>query len=151
VARLELTIIVAAPPERVWAVLEDLEGQGRWMVDVRQLKVTSELKRGVGTVMRVTSTLFGLPIVRDVMEVTAWEPARRMEVRHRGQFHGAGAFTLEARGAGTEFTWTEEIQPPFGVVGAAAFALAVRPHLRRVFMRSMENVRRLAEVATPAA
>jgi hypothetical protein len=36
--------------------------------------------------LHVTSELFRLPIVKDVMAITAWEPPRRMDVEHRGQF-----------------------------------------------------------------
>jgi len=135
---------IPAPPDAVWAVLEDLEHQGDWMVDVRRLDVVTEQKRGAGAVMRVTSELFGLPIVKDVMAITVWDPPRRMDVEHRGQFKGTGSFILEPAGDGTNFTWIERVRVPLGPVGELAFAAVVRPHLRRVFGRSMANVRRLA-------
>jgi hypothetical protein len=144
-ARLEIDTFIAAPAEYVWAVIEDFERQAAWMVDVRELEIVSEQRRGVGTVLRVTSELFGKPLVRDVMEVTAWEPPLRMDVAHRGQFHGYGQFILERADNGTVFTWIEDFEPPLGPLGEAAFALVVRPHLRRVFGRSMANVKRLAE------
>lgn len=151
-AHLEVQTFIAAPPEAVWEVLADIERQGDWMVDVRTLEIVSDTKRGVGTVMRVTSELFGLPLVKDVMEITAWDPPRRMDVAHRGQFSGSGSFVLERIENGTLLIWVEDFQPPLGRLGAAAFAVAVRPHLARVFARSMANVKRLAEarVATPA-
>jgi uncharacterized protein YndB with AHSA1/START domain len=144
-AHLEVTTLIAAPPERVWDVIADLEGQRRWMVDVRKLDVAGAQKQGTGTVMRVTSTLFGLPVVRDVMEVTRWEPPHRLDVLHRGQFHGTGSFLLAPAGSGTRFSWTEDFRPPLGALGEMAFAALVRPHLLRVFVRSLRNVRRLAE------
>ena len=144
-AHLEIQKFVAAPPERVWDVLADLEHQAAWMVDVRTLEIVTEEKRGVGAVMHVTSELFGLPLVKDVMAITAWEPSRRMDVEHRGQFHGSGQFLLDPTDNGTIFTWIEDFVPPLGPLGEAVFALVVRPHLLRVFARSMENVRRLAE------
>ncbi len=146
-AHLEMRKFVAAPPEAVWSVLADLEHQAAWMVDVRSLTIVTEQKQGVGAVMRVTSELFGLPIVKDVMAITAWEPPRRMDVEHRGQFHGTGSFLLEATHNGTTFIWIEDFVPPLGPLGELVFALIVRPHLRRVFARSMENVRQLAEAS----
>lgn len=143
-AHLEIRRFIAASPERVWAVLADLEHQAAWMVDVRRLEVVTEQKQGVGTVLHVTSELFGLPIVKDVMAITAWEPPRRMDVEHRGQFHGSGSFLLEPVHNGTIFTWVEDFRPPLGPLGKAAFAIVVRPHLLRAFARSMENVARLA-------
>lgn len=143
-AHLEMRRFIAASPERVWAVLADLEHQAAWMVDVRRLEVVTEQKQGAGAVLYVTSELFGLPVVKDVMAITASEPPRRMDVEHRGQFHGTGSFLLDPVHNGTIFTWVEDFRPPLGSLGELAFALVVRPHLRRVFARSMENVARLA-------
>ena len=148
-AHLEIRRLIAASPDAVWAVLADLEHQAAWMVDVRKLDIVTAEKQGVGAVMHVTSELFGQPIVKDVMAITAWEPPYRMDVEHRGQFHGSGQFLLEAAGAGTEFTWIEDFAPPLGPLGEIVFALVVRPHLLRVFARSMANVRRLAEASEP--
>ena len=144
-AHLEIQKFVAAPPERVWDVLADLEHQAVWMADVRTLDIVTEEKRGAGAVMRVTSELFGLPIVKDVMAITAWEPPRRMDVEHRGQFHGRGQFLIEGVDNGCIFTWIEDFASPLGPLGELAFALVIRPHLLRVFARSMANVKRLAE------
>jgi len=97
--------------------------------------------------MHVTSELFGRPEGKGVMEITRWEPPHRMDVVHRGQFHGTGSFQLEAIDPGTKLTWIEEFDPPLGVIGDLAFEAIIRPHLRRVFARSLANVRRLAEAA----
>jgi len=151
VASLEVRQFIRAAPEAVWAVISDLSGQSRWMVDVRKLAITSERKSGAGTVVAVTSTLFGLPLVHDVMEIVTWEPPRELAVVHRGQFTGTAAFRLEPVPGGTIFVWVEEFQPPLGLLGEAGFRLLVGPHLKRVFGRSMENVRRLAEEREPGA
>ena len=150
-AHLEIRKMIAAPPEAVWDVLADLDNQKAWMVDIRKLDIVTEQKSGEGAVMHVTSELFGLPIVKDEMAITAWEPGRRMDVEHRGQFKGTGQFILERVDNGTIFTWIEDFRPPLGPLGELGFRVAVRPHLLRVFARSMENVRRLSEAAIPAA
>ena len=146
-AHLEVKRFMEVPPGDVWRVLADLEHQGRWMVDVRTIEVVTAQNVGAGTVLRVTSELFGLPVVRDVMEVTAWQRPSRMEVVHRGQFSGTGSFVLEPIAGGTLFTWTEDFRSPLRFVGEAAFSLFVRPHLRRVFARSVANLGLLAEAA----
>lgn len=143
-AHLEVRTFIPARPESVWAVLEDLERQGEWMADVAKLEVVSERRRGEGAVIRVTSRLFGLPVVRDEMEIVRWEAPRRMDVVHRGAFHGTGSFLLEPAHTGTTFTWVEDFDAPLGPLGEAAWAAAVRPHLLRVFGKSLKNVRRLA-------
>ena len=146
-AHLDLRRFIAAPPQAVWDVIADLEHQAAWMVDVRKLDIVTEQKQGAGAILHVTSELFGQPLVKDVMEITAWEPPRRMDVAHRGQFAGSGQFLLDPVENGTIFTWIEDFRPPLGALGELAFAAVVRPHLMRVFARSMANVRRLAEEA----
>lgn len=146
-ARLELRVFIRATPEQVWPILADFEGQKRWMVDLRRLEITSAVNEGVGTRMKVTSELFGLPVVKDEMVVDYWQPPHVYSVIHVGQFSGTGYFELRPTGGGTEFVWVEEFKPPLGALGELGFAVLVGPHLRRVFSRSMENVRRLAEAA----
>ena len=115
------------------------------MVDVRRLEITSEIREGVGTVMDLTSELFGLPLIHDVMEITVWEKPSLIEVVHKGQFTGSAAFRLEPSRGGTIFIWQEEFKAPLGPLGEIAHKLVVAPHLRQVFGRSMDNVRKLAE------
>ncbi len=144
-AHLDLRIFIRATPERVWEVISDLPGQAAWMVDVRKLEVVGEQSSGTGTVIAVTSELFGLPLVRDRMRITTWQPPIRFDVAHEGQFSGTGAFIVEPVRGGSVFTWIEDFEPPLGLLGELGFSIAVGPHLRRVFARSMDNVRRLAE------
>jgi uncharacterized protein YndB with AHSA1/START domain len=149
VARIDVRTFIRATPERVWEVISDLSGQARWMVDVRQLKITSQTKSGVGTVIDLKTELFGLPILHDVIEIVTWEPARELGIVHRGQFSGTASFQLQPFRDGTIFTWLEEYKPPLGPVGELAHELLIRPHMQRVFGRSMDNVRRLAEQPGP--
>ena len=144
-AHLDLRVFIRATPERVWEVLSDLPAQQQWMVDLRRLDIISEQKSGPGTEIDVTSALFGLPVVKDRMVITAWEPPRRYDVKHVGSFSGTGSFLLEPVRGGTVFTWIEDFNPPLGPLGEIGFSVLVGPHLRRVFGRSMDNVRRLAE------
>jgi len=144
-ARVVLRILIHAPPEAIWPVISDLRGQEHWMEDVHSLSVRGEGPVGYGTLVDVTSEIFRLPVVHDVMEITTWDPPRELGVLHRGQFTGSAYFRLEAVDEGTVFTWLEEFQPPFGLLGDVVFSLVVGPHLKRVWGHSMENVRRIVE------
>jgi hypothetical protein len=146
-ARLELKVLVNATPEQIWPIIADFEGQKCWMVDLRKLDIISTVKDGVGTKLKVTSEIFGLRLVRDVMLVDYWQPPRIYSVIHMGQFTGTGYFELKPAGDATELTWVEDFTPPLGPLGELGFKLIVGPHLRRVFLRSMDNVKRLAEAA----
>ncbi len=95
--------------------------------------------------MDVTSELFGQPVVKDKMVITAWDPPYRFDVKHTGSFSGTGFFLLEPVPNGTVLRWVEEFEPPLGKLGELGFSMVVGPHMRKVFRRSMDNVRRLAE------
>ncbi len=144
-ATLDLWIHINAPPQQVWDVISDLPGQKRWMVDLRSLDFPNAQREGEGTVVDVTSELFGLPLVKDKMRISRWQPPTRFDVEHIGAFTGIGEFILTPVAGGTLFTWREVFKPPLGVLGELGFALIVGPHLRSVFRRSMANVKRLAE------
>jgi uncharacterized protein YndB with AHSA1/START domain len=148
-AKLDVSVFIRAQPERVWEVISDLPAQASWMVDVRRLEVAGEQRSGAGTLVQVTSELFGLPLVRDTMLITRWDPPARYDVKHQGQFTGTGAFILEPAPGGTVFRWLEDFTPPLGPLGELGFKLVVGPHMRRVFGRSLDNARRLAEGNRP--
>ena len=144
-ASLEVRTQIAAAPERVWKIIADLEGGRHWMADVRSLEIVGVRKSGAGTVLKVTSERFGLPVIKDVMEITTWDPPRELGVLHRGMFSGTGAFRLQAHDGGTLFIWREDFKPPLGGLGEFAHSLVVRPHLERVFRRSLANLKWVAE------
>jgi hypothetical protein len=144
-AHVELRMFIRATPQAVWDVISDLDGQARWMVDVRRLEVISETKSGVGTTIDLTSELFGLPVLHDVMDIVTWEPPHELAIVHRGAFTGTASFRLEPVPGGTVFVWTEDFKPPLGPLGELGFVLLVRNHLRRVWSQSMDNVRKLVE------
>jgi len=152
-ATINLWTHIEAPPERVWDVISDLPGQKRWMVDLRKIEpFGAQWSTGdagdwaqAGAVLDVTSELFGLPLVKDRMRISRWERPTRFDVEHIGQFTGTGEFILQPVAGGTLFRWREVFKPPLGVLGELGFALAVGPHLRGVFRRSMANVKRLSE------
>jgi hypothetical protein len=145
---LTLRMFIRATPQRVWDVISDLSGQSRWMVDVRRLDIVSETKSGVGTTVDLKTELFGLPVLHDVMDIVTWDPPRELGVVHRGAFTGTASFLLEPVPGGTVFVWVEAFKPPLGPLGELGYILFVRSYLRKVWTKSMDNVRRLVEADT---
>jgi uncharacterized protein YndB with AHSA1/START domain len=146
VARIEVSTHVEAPPERVWELLADWEGQPRWMVDARSVTVLSPARASAGTVVRCMTAIAGGLVVTDDAVVTDWDPPRVLAIRHLGRLiRGVGAFELEPTAHGTHVTWWEEIDPPFAAAGELVTSLALAPGIRRVFRRSLAGLKRLAE------
>lgn len=143
--RIELSLDMPAAPERVWEVLADWERYPQWMPDVAWVRRLSEVE-GEGMRLAVRTKVVGVPLVTDELVVTAWEPARRMAIEHRGLVRGVAEWRLEASSSGTRFSWIEQLRMPPPLLGALALFL-YSPVLRWTFRMSMHNLAR--RVAPP--
>lgn len=136
---IEVTIVIPASPEAVWADLCRLDNHVEWMADAETLRYVGERRGGVGTTIEVVTRVGPFRTV-DVMTFTAWEPPRLMAVAHRGLFTGEGSFVLEPTPGGTRFRWMETIRFPW-YLGGLLGAMLARPVLRAIWRG---NLRRLA-------
>jgi hypothetical protein len=94
----------------------------------------------------------GLGPVRfsDPMEVTAWHPPHRADVRHLGGVvRGTGSFIVEPAPGGAWLTWVEDLQAPLGQVGRVGLGL-LAPVARRALRLSLRRLARDLE-ARPSA
>jgi len=149
--RIDLHQDTTAPIGVVWDVLTRWEEQPRWMLDAKEVHVTSPQREGVGVELRCPTNLLGFT-VQDTMRVTRWEPPHVLEVVHTGRIiTGIGAFELSARDGGTRIGWWEEVDPPLGAFGEFGANLLVAPIVRRIFRRSLRNLARTSEAAAGTA
>jgi len=139
--RVEQTIL--APPEAVWAAVEDVSTHVRWMEDAVAIRFTSAHHSGVGAAFDC-DTKVGPFRLTDRMVVTEWDPPRTLGIRHAGVVRGSGRFVLTPDGGHTSFAWEEELQFPTWMGGAAG-AAAAAPLLRRVWRRNLRNLKVLVE------
>lgn len=143
--QVEVSRYVFAPPGVVWAVLTDWERQADWMVDALDVEVTSPHREGTGVTIVCPTNVLGVT-VQDEMRVTEWVEGQRLRVEHLGDvITGSGTFVLEPTPVGTRIIWHEEIDPPLGVVGELGARLVVRPYVRYLFGRSLDNLKAIAE------
>ncbi len=124
------------PPEVVWRLITDWERQGDWMLEARDFRVLSQQRTGVGVEAEATVTIAGIT-VRDRVRVTAWEPQRRLAIRHLGWVSGDAELVLTAEGGSTYLFWRESLNPPLGPLGALGLTL-LRPVMARVFRRDLD-------------
>lgn len=143
---IQVSTLINASPDRVWAVIADLEAQPRWMTDALEVRVETGKPYGVGTTARVPTRIAHVT-VEDRIEVTAWEPPHQLGIRHVGRlFSGDADIRIEAAGAGSRLTWREYLQPPLGLLGRAGFWFG-RPVLRRQFGDDLKRLKTLVESA----
>lgn len=136
-------VVIDAPIERVWRELTDIEGQPRWMREMKSVRLTTPGPVGVGTRGEATVRIFGLSTT-DPVEITEFEPPHRFAIRHEGAFTGGGVITLEAGADGTTtiVRWSETLIAP---VLPYAWAVAAAPVMRAIFQADLHHFRDLVE------
>jgi uncharacterized membrane protein len=136
-------VVIDAPIERVWDEIADIEGQPRWMHDMKAVRLTSPPPVGVGTTGIATVRVFGIAVT-DPVTITEFEPPTRFGLRHEGVVGGSGFITLErgADGTTTIVRWDERlIAPALPHLGAAVFERVFGP----IFQADLFRLRDLVE------
>ena len=143
--RVETTI--NRSPEQVWEIVEPVERHVDWMQDAEAIRFVNDQRRGVGTQF-LCDTKVGPLRLTDKMEITAWEPARTMGVRHVGVVTGTGAFTLSPLpGGGTRFVWEETLVFPWSLGGPLGALVGGRIILRAIWKGNLRRLKSLCENA----
>jgi uncharacterized protein YndB with AHSA1/START domain len=135
-------IVIDAPIERVWAVLADIEGQPRWMHEMKEVRLEPG-PVGVGTRGIATVRIFGLSS-RDPVRITAFEPPTRFAIEHLGTFRGGGEITLQAGadGSTTIVRWEETLIAP---ALPYAWSVLAEPIMTGIFQADLRRLRDLVE------
>ncbi len=144
--RATAAIELPAGVAETWAAVVDWDGQSRWML-LTTVRATE--RDGAGTGGRVSArTAVGPVGFTDDMVITQWRPPHLCRVRHLGKVvRGEGVFEVAEAGPGrSRFTWTEEVVPPFGRLGRAAWPLA-GPALELLMRVSLRRLARAMAAA----
>ena len=146
---LRVEITIDAPPEVVWAHLEDIASHVEWMADAVSIRFEGDQQRGAGTRFSCR-TRVGPLHTTDLMEITGWEPPHLMAVRHTGPVSGEGRFELAPAGpAGhsTTMVWVERLVFPWWLGGRLG-AITARPLLRRIWQANLGRLAARVEAGT---
>jgi len=138
-ARIRISTVLDAPPDRVWADVQDISSHVEWMADAVAIRFVSPQESGPGTRFECDTTI-GPFTLTDVMEITEWVPGKVMGVRHTGVVTGTGRFTLKKlRGGRTRFQWSEKLSYPLWMGGPVGAFLS-KPLLRWVWRRNLARL-----------
>lgn len=139
-------VVIDAPIARVWTALADVEGQPRWMHEMKSVRLLTEPPVGIGTRGEATVRIFGLSTT-DPVEITEFVPPHRFAIRHEGAFTGGGLITLEpgADGSTTIVRWDETLIAP---VLPHLWAVVAAPVMTAIFQADLLTFRDLVEAST---
>ncbi len=144
--RIKVAIELDATPEAVWRVVEPVERHVDWMADAVAIHFETDQTRGVGTRF-LCDTKVGPITLQDRMEITVWEPGRRMGVRHTGVVTGSGVFELEPIDLDrrTRFTWSEELTFPWWLGGRVGEVVGGQFVMKQIWKRNLRELQRLVD------
>jgi uncharacterized protein YndB with AHSA1/START domain len=95
---------IAAPPERVAAVMFDPERDAQWIGGARRAQKLTPGPYGLGTKVRRDGAFLGRSFSWTT-EVTEFTPGRLVRMKHiAGPFKGGVDYSIEPRGGGSEVT-----------------------------------------------
>ena len=145
------SIEIEAPPEKIWPFLVEPDNILKWCITFKKFQYTSDRRGGRGAPFYVEEKAGG-PLMKLNFEITEWVENKTLAFRMTS---GTGVksyeqrWTMEATPPGTKFTFTEQVELPFGIIGKLMGVIAQRSseaHVREMLAR----LRSLAE-ALPAA
>jgi len=135
----EASVELRLAPEVAWDVVMDWERQSNWMLFTR-VWGTENHGVGIGGGVAARTSVGGVGFTDD-MVITHWDPPRECTVKHLGTIvRGTGTFAIEPTvGAGSTFTWSEDVVPPLGRLGAFAWPV-VRPAFEVMMRISLKRL-----------
>lgn len=117
--RVQRSIEIAAPPEKIWPFLVEPEKILKWCITFEKFEYTSEQRSGVGTPFYFEERAAGR-LMKLNFAVTEWIENERVAFSMVSGNFVKGyeqRWTLEAIPSGSRFTFMEEIELPYGIIG----------------------------------
>jgi uncharacterized protein YndB with AHSA1/START domain len=116
--KLQRSVEIAAPPEKIWPFLVESEKIMKWFTFLKKFEYTGTQKTGVGTPFYYEEKS-GPQLMKLNYVVTEWVDNKKLAFKlSSGSLKKDDQiWSLEAIPSGTKFTMTEEVEMPWGVIG----------------------------------
>jgi hypothetical protein len=150
--RVDASIDLQTDPQTAFAAAADLPSQERWVIATKLYPIEGDTSiPQVGSRLAAFTGLAGIGFL-DTMVVTVYDPPWRWVMQHEGAFvQGVGIFEIVPTAGGCRFTWAEELDLPFGVIGRLGWPL-VKPLAHLGLLGSLRRMaKQLARGTLPLA
>jgi len=145
--RVERSIEIAAPPEKIWPFLVKPEKILKWIITFQKFEYTTEQNSGVGTTFYIEEKAGPTPLMKINFTVTEWVENKSLAARMvSGNMVKSYEirFTLEPATSGSTFTFLEITEMPFGIIGKLIGAIGKRTAESHV-KQCLSKLKRLVE------
>ena len=117
--KVQRSIEITAPPEKIWPFLVEPEKILKWCITLEKFKYTGEQCSGVGTPFYFEEKS-PIGVMKLNFAVTDWVENERFAfslTSGKGVKGYEQRWIVEATPTGSRFTFTEDVELPFGIVG----------------------------------
>ena len=117
--KVQKSIEIAAPPEKVWPFLVEAEKILKWCITFRKFEYTGEQRSGVGTALYVEEKASG-PLMKLNFVVKEWEQNKKLAFNMTSGNFVKGyeqTWTVDTTPPGSRFTFMEQVKLPYGAIG----------------------------------
>lgn len=117
--KVQKSIEIAAPPEKIWPFLVEPEEILKWCITFLKLEYTGEQRSGVGATFYLEEKAGG-PLMKLNFRITEWVENERVAFSMISGNFVKGyeqSWTVEATPSGSRFTFMEEVKLPYGIIG----------------------------------
>jgi uncharacterized protein YndB with AHSA1/START domain len=126
--RVQKSIDISAPTERVWPFFVDPEKILQWCITYQKFEYAGDRRSGVGIPVYVEEQAGG-SLMKIHFEATEWKENEKLAWR---MVSGTGVksyrqvYSLESIPPGSRFTFMEEVELPMGIIGKLIGIIAER-------------------------
>lgn len=124
--KVQKSIEVAAPPNKVWAFFIEPEKVLQWCITLKKFEYISNQRSGKGTPLYIEEEAGGR-LSKMQFEVTEWTENEKLALRmvSGGNYKAyEQRFSVEPDPSGSKVSFMEEIILPYGVIGKLIGAIA---------------------------
>jgi len=142
-ARVERSITINAPVEKVFAYMADPMSEPEWLPGAVEVKDVTLTEEGVGSHYRSVYKLLGL-LFESETTTLEYIPNQRIVTQSKGGIVSTWTYTFEPHDGGTKANVVVEFTVPIPVLGKVAEALALK-QIEREADLAVANVKAIME------
>jgi len=144
--RVQRSIEIAAPPEKIWPFVVEPDKILKWFYLLQKFEYTSEQRSGVGTPFYYEEKSAGR-LMKLNYRVTEWVENERLafSMTSGPLKKNDQVWSIEATPSGSRFTLIEDIEMPWGIIGKIMEALFVGGIVGKHLDEMLANLKSLAE------
>ncbi len=144
--KVQRSIEISAPPEKVWPWLTEPEKIMKWFDLLKKFEYTGEQRGGPGTTFYYEEKSSGQLMKLNYM-VTEWEENKKIAfgVTSGSLKKDDQVWSVEPTPAGSKFTMYEDLEMPMGIIGKIIGALFGQMMIGGNMEKILGNLKKLAE------